>query len=112
MGGGASKWASWGVRLYYLLGLSYYVYHWFLIGGGVGLLVALGTYSYGSAIIYTVVAAILSLALIALGTTIFVANLRKRYKGSNPGLKLLSSRTVYRVLADGKYQYSRHLARG
>ncbi|MGA8652765.1 MAG: hypothetical protein WB677_19500, partial [Xanthobacteraceae bacterium] len=90
MGGGASKW----VRLYYLLGLSYYIYHWFLIGGGVGLLVALGTYSYGSAIIYTVVAAILSLALIALGTTIFVG-----YKGSNPGLKLLSSRTVYRVLA-------------
>jgi hypothetical protein len=107
--GGGSRWASWGVRLYYALGFSYYVYQWFLVGGGVGLLLSIASYTYGSGILYTALIAGISIGLVALGAVIFVVNLRKRYKGSNPGLKLLSSKTTYKILPDHNYEYVREL---
>jgi hypothetical protein len=104
-----SRWVSWGVRLYYALGFSYYIYQWILVGGGVGLLLSAGTYVYGSPILYPAIAGVISLSLLIAGLIIFVVNLRKRYKGANPGLKLHSSKTTYRILPDHRYEYRREL---
>jgi hypothetical protein len=105
----SSHWASWGVRIYYALGFSYYFYQWFLVGGGVGLAITAASYVYGSGVFLVVTAAAVSVILIIIGLVIFILNVRKRYKGANPGLKLLSSRTTYRILPNHEFEYTREL---
>lgn len=107
-----SKWANSGVWLYYVIGFSYYVYQWFIIGGGVGLLASLvGGYFATGAFWPMIVGGIglLSVVLLAVGLGIAFSNWRKRYKNINAGVKILSSRTVYSLLPDNKYLYRREL---
>lgn len=109
MSGKASHWATFGVRLYYFLGFSYYVYQWFLYAGGVGLIAAAFAYALGSPALWLIVAVIASILSLIFGLTIFFLSVRKRYKSANPGLKILSSRTVYRILPSDTYIYDREL---
>lgn len=106
---GTNHWANIGVRLYYIIGFFYYVYQWFIIAGGIAFLASLaGAYAFG-AYFWWVFAAFVSLVLFAVGIAIWFSNWRKRYKGVNPGLKILSSHSVYKVLGDHNYEYHREL---
>lgn len=109
MASSKNKWASWGAWLYYLVGFSYYVYSWFIIGGGLGFVTGLvGLYFSPIAILWTSVLGISALVL-GLGLGVAFSNWRKRYRGINPGLKIMASRTVYTVLPNNEYRYWREL---
>jgi hypothetical protein len=106
---GKNRWASIGVRLYYLIGLLYYVYAWFIVAGGVGVVTSLIGIYFSRADFWWIVAGAAALGLLIAGLSISFSNWRKRYRGINPGLKIMKSRTVYTVLPHGQYRYWREL---
>ena len=104
-----NHWANFGVKLYYLIGFFYYVYAWFIIGGGLGVIASLvGSYTIGPNF-WWFVAGACSLIALVIGLGISFANWRKRYKSVNSGLKILSSHSTYRILPNKKFEYRREV---
>lgn len=108
-GGSKSHWASIAVYLYYVVGLLYYVYSWFIIGGGLGVVTSLVGIYFSTFDFWWFVLGGLSLIALGLGLAVSFSNWRKRYRGINSGLKILSSHTVYTVMPNGQYRYWREL---
>lgn len=103
-------WRALGMHAYYLLGATYYLYHWLIIAG-VGGLTAAGIIQYANAnlkITITIIVAISALFLLS-GIALLILNFRRRYRSANPGLKILSSESLYRVSSNTDYEYVRKI---
>ena len=104
---GEGGWKSWPVRGYYILGATYYLYQWLIYAGGIGIATAAVAGFFSSYDYLAMAFGGLSAIAFVIGIVLLIATFRKRYKGSNPGLKLLSLNVVYRILPNNQFEYLR-----
>jgi hypothetical protein len=108
-GGSKGSWSSIAVYLYYAIGLLYYIYSWFIIAGGVGVVASIAGIYFSKIDFWWFVFGGVSVLALGLGLAVSFSNWRRRYRGINSGLKILSSHTVYTLMANGQYRYWREL---
>jgi len=106
---GGGKWDGWAARTYYVLGLLYYLYHWLVIGGVVGLVATAFAFYKRSPELVIILLLGFSLVAIAVGCGIWLRSAKRRLEGPNPGFKLLSLESSYKVCGDGKYHATRRI---
>lgn len=104
------RWASTGVRFYYLLGSAYYIHKWLVYFGVGGVLTGVTAYlwDYRFALIAAFIFA-LSIASLCLGVWLWIDDARRRYQSANPGLQIKRVEAIYRNLGGGKYEYTRRM---
>ena len=107
MAGHNEGWASRGVQIYYLLGAAYYIYQWLIVGGFGGVVASIITAFLSSYDLTAAIVGALSFLILLVGIVIYISSLTKRYRGLNPGLKLLRSSTTYKILENGYFEYIR-----
>lgn len=103
------RWDSFGARLYYLLGILYYVYHGMLILGGSGVVLSVAAIFVKSP--YWAAASFLptSICVLAMGIVLWAKQRNASLGDHNPGLKEQKLESTYHVLDGHHYTYTRRV---
>lgn len=102
------KWVTFAARVYYVIGLTYYLYHWLLIAGAGGLAIGVVTHAINRNHI-TFGLAPLSVSLLLWGIALLARKRALEFQSHNPGLQEKLSDSTYTVRADNSYYFSRRL---
>src|ERR1051326_4841520 len=102
------RWVNVAARVYYVFGAVYYLYHWLIILGAGGLLVALFSHSVSrNQIAFYALSP--SATLLLWGIVIWAKRRTVQIESQNPGLIDLEMRSTYVIHGAGRYHYDRHL---
>jgi hypothetical protein len=99
------KWYSLTSRIYYSLGILYYIYNWLLITGLIGALILPFAFYNRFWIIFLISQP--SIALIIIGFVFWIKKNKHQFQTTNPNLYLISSEVTYSLLENNKYGYNR-----
>src|SRR5215217_6377385 len=102
------KWVTFAARVYYVIGLSYYIYHWLLIVGAGGLAFGVLTHAIHRNYI-TFGLAPVSVSLILWGIALLARKRALEFQSHNPGLQEKLSDSTYTVFDNNTYHFSRRL---
>lgn len=102
------KWETVAARVYYVVGLSYYVYHWLLLGGAGGLAVGIFTHAIHRNYITFAIAPV-SISLLIWGVVLWSKKKATEFLSHNPGLHEKLSDSTYTILENNRYRFNRKL---
>jgi hypothetical protein len=102
------KWVTVAARVYYVIGLTYYAYHWLVIIGAGGVVLGLFTHAINRNYITFAVAPV-SISLIIWGLALWSKKRATEFLSHNPGLHEKLSDSTYTILRDNRYRFSKKL---
>lgn len=97
----AGRWSSLVSRFYYLTGSAYYLYHWFLIVGAIGLASTLLNLCRQWPVLLFVAVLLLSIVAILLGLSFWRRMAKYRLSSRNPCMRVEKVEVVYTVHQNG-----------
>ncbi len=100
------KWSTFASRVYYALGMAYYLYQWIGIAGVFALIAAYLPFQAGYYWPSFVISQI-ALILFIWCFTLWMRSTRFQFQSGNPGIKTLETDRRYSVLDDNHYEYYR-----
>ncbi len=92
-------WDSIASRVSHLLGALYYLFHWLIILGGVGVITAFLSHLYLNApVLLSFTVIVLSVLSIGWGISFWLKANKRRFHGNNPSLQILECHDYYQIL--------------